>query len=301
MLAMIFTASLLAQTGVTPAPSLEPALRRIIAASGAEVAVAYRTLDGRTELLLDPDKAFHAASTMKVPVMIELFRQAHAGALTLDDSLPITNEFHSIVDGSRYALNEEDAPDKDVIAALGQTLTLRQLCEAMITVSSNFAANLLIEKLGVENIRHTVASLGADGMHVLRGVEDQKAFDRGLNNATTARALLVLLERIAQGRAVDRESDEEMVRILARPKAFPDAIAAGVPAGTIVAHKTGNITNIHHDAAIVYAPRPYVLVILVRGTQDLAKSSALMAALSKTIYESLGGGGPERAAITLLI
>ena len=224
MLTALFTASLLAQAGGMPAASLEPALRRIIADSGAEVAVAYRTLDGRTELLIDADETFHAASTMKVPVMIELFRQAHAGTLALDDPLPIRNEFHSIVDGSRYTLAEDDAADTEVVAARGRALTLRQLCEAMITVSSNFATNLLIEKLGVENIRHTVTALGADGMHVLRGVEDQKAFDKGLNNTTTARALLVLLERIAEGRAVDKESDAGMVRILARQKVSPDAI-----------------------------------------------------------------------------
>jgi beta-lactamase class A len=286
MLTVLITASLLAQAGGTPVASLELALRRLIADSGAEVAVAYRTLDGRTEVLIDADKTFHAASTMKVAVMIELFGQAHTGALSLDDPLPITNQFHSIVDGSRYALTEDDAADKDVFAALGRTLSLRQLCEAMITVSSNFATNLLIEKLGVENIRHTVTALGADGMHVLRGVEDQKAFDKGLNNTTTARALLVLLERIAEGRAVDKESDAGMVRILARQKVSPDAIPAGVSAGIVVAHKTGNITRIHHDAAIVYAAKPYVLVLLVRGIDDLQKSAALMAAMSKVVYES---------------
>jgi beta-lactamase class A len=223
---------------------------------------------------------------MKVPVMIELFRQAHAGTLGLDDPLPIRNDFHSIVDGSSYALTEGDAADREVFAALGRTLPLRRLCEEMITVSSNFAANLLIEKLGVDNIRRTVTSLGADGMQVLRGVEDQKAFDKGLNNTTTARALLVMLQRLAQGRAVDREADAEMVRVLARQKVSPDAIPAGVPTGVVVAHKTGNITRIHHDAALVYAQRPYVLVVLVRGIDDLQKSTALIAALSKAIYES---------------
>jgi beta-lactamase class A len=287
MLTMLIAASLLGQGAGLPRQSLEASVRAIIAASGAEVAVAYRTLDGRSQLLIDADTPFHAASTMKVPVMIELFRQAHSGALSLDAPLPIINDFHSIVDGSRYALSETDDADKDVVAAMGRTLTLRQLCEAMITISSNFAANLLIEKLGVENIRRTVTSLGADGMHVLRGVEDQKAFDAGLNNTTTAGALLVLLTRIAQGTAVDTESDAEMVRVLARQKVSADAIPAGVPAGIVVAHKLGNVTRIHHDAAIVLAPRPYVLVILVRGIDQLDKSAALMARVSKAVYDSL--------------
>ena len=273
--------------GVTQPPStatLESAVRALVTSSGAEVAVAFRTLDGHEELLLDPDKPFHAASTMKVPVMIELFHQAADGRLRLDDPLPIRNEFSSIVDGSPYKLSDGDDSDKELYAAVGRTLTLRQLCEAMITVSSNFATNLLIDKLGVERVRQTVSRLDADGMQVLRGVEDQKAFDKGLNNSTTARGLLVLLERIGRGEAVGKAEDAEMVAILARQK-FNEAIPAGLPADTRVAHKTGNITRIHHDAAIVYAPRPYVLVVLVRGIQDRKQSAELIARVSKTIYE----------------
>ena len=284
MLTLLLTLTL-SQSPERSAPQLETQLRQIIATSGAEVAVAYRTLDGRTELLVDPDKSFHAASTMKVPVMIELFRQARAGTLTLNDPLPIRNDFRSIVDGSSYKLSEGDDSDKEVYAVMGKTMTLGQLCDAMITVSSNFAANLLIEKLGVENIRRTVTALGADGMQVLRGVEDQKAFDKGLNNGTTARGLMVILDRIGHGQAVDPESDAAMIEILKR-QAFNDAIPAGLPPGTPVAHKTGNITRIHHDAAIVYAPRPYVLVLLVRGIGDRKKSAALMAELSKAIYDA---------------
>jgi beta-lactamase class A len=284
MLFLSLTAALVVQ-GSASSTSLENQLRHVIASSGAEVAIAYRTLDGRTELFLDADKSFHAASTMKVPVMIELFRQAQKGGLSLDEPLTIGNEFHSIVDGSPYHLSEGDDSDTAVYAAVGKSLTLRELCELMITVSSNFAANLLIDRLGVENIRKTVAALGADGMDVLRGVEDQKAFDKGLNNATTARGLLVLLDRIAHRDAVDANADGEMIEILKRQK-FNDAIPAGVPPGTPVAHKTGSITRIHHDAAIVFAPRPYVLVLLVRGIDDQKKSATLMADLSRVIYEA---------------
>jgi beta-lactamase class A len=268
------------------AKSTESALRDAIAASNAEVAVALRTLDGRTEILIDPDKVFHAASTMKVPVMIELFRQAQARTLSLEEPLPIRNEFRSIVDKSPYQLSEGADSDKAVYAALGKTLTLRQLCEAMITVSSNFAANLLIERLGVANIRRTVTKLGADGMQVLRGVEDQKAFDQNLNNSTTARGLLTLFLRLGKGTAVGRKADAEMIEVLKRQK-FNDGIPAGVPPDIAVAHKTGNITRIHHDAGLVYAQRPYAIVILVRGIQEQKESAPLIASLSKIAYTSL--------------
>jgi beta-lactamase class A len=284
LIAAITTATI-AQVPSPKAASLERQLRSEIAKSKAEVAIAVRTLDGKVEVLIDPDKQFHAASTMKIPVMIELFRQAHAGILKLDEPLTIRNEFKSIVDGSPYKLSEGDDSDKAMYDALGKTMTLRQLCEAMITVSSNFATNLLIDRLGVENIRGTVTRLDVDGMQVLRGVEDQKAFDKGLNNSTTARGLMVLFERIAAGTAVAREADREMIEILKRQR-FNDAIPAGLPKRVPVAHKTGNITRIHHDAGIVYAGRPYVVVLLVRGIQSQKESGALMARLSKLIYKS---------------
>ena len=271
------------------APSLEVRVREAIAASGADVAVAYRTLDKRDALLLGADTVYHAASTMKIPVMIELFNQAGQRTLSLDDPLPIRNAFRSIVDGSPYTLSEGDDSDRELYAKVGGTMTLAQLCEAMITVSSNFATNLLIEKLGVDNVRRTVTRLGAEGMQVLRGVEDGKAFEKGLNNSTTARGLLTLLEKLAHGQAVSASADAAMVEMLKRQK-FSDAIPAGVPAGVAIAHKTGNITRIHHDAAVVYGSRPYVLVVLVRGIDDKKQSAALIAGISRLIYESTASG-----------
>jgi beta-lactamase class A len=262
---------------------LHSRVQKLIDGSAAEVAVAFETLDGQLSLSIDPDKSFHAASTMKVPVMIELFRQAEAGTLSLDEPLPVKNDFHSIVDGSVYQLSVGDDSDAEVYKAVGKTMTLRQLCEAMITVSSNFAANLLIERLGAKHIQATTDRLGATGMHVLRGVEDQKAFDAGMNNTTTAQALEVLLMRLAAGQAVSPKVDAQMVAILERQQ-FHDAIPAGLPDGTVVAHKTGNITKIHHDAAIVYGKRPYVLVVLVRGIEDEKTSAALIAAISRQIW-----------------
>jgi beta-lactamase class A len=275
----------LLQSSASAEPSaLHARIQSIIHTSGAEVAVAMRRVDGGAELLIEPDTIFHAASTMKVPVMIELFRQAQEGNLSLDDPLPVKNEFHSIVDGSVYQLDVGDDSDEAVYKAVGKTLTLRELCEAMITVSSNFATNLLIEKLGVENIRRTVSRLGGDGMQVLRGVEDSKAFEAGKNNTTTARGLLVLLAKIARGEAVNARADADMVAILRRQK-FNDAIPAGVPGDIPVAHKTGSIMRIHHDAGIVYGPRPYVLVVLVRGIEDQKKSTALIAEISRAVWD----------------
>jgi beta-lactamase class A len=270
-------------------PRVSAEIQRVIKASGADVAVAFQTLDGRDELLIQPDVAFHAASTMKVPVLIELFRQARAGALSLDDRIPIVNQFHSIVDGSPFTLDTSDDSDAEVYKHIGGTLTYRELAEAMITVSSNFATNLIIEHLGAKSIQKTTDALGARGMHVLRGVEDDKAFQKGLNNSTTARALLTLMESLARGKAVDATASGEMVAILKR-QTFNSRIPAGLPPGIPVAHKTGEITKIQHDAAIVYAGRPFVLVILVRGLDDAKAGSALAADITRILYRASQGG-----------
>jgi beta-lactamase class A len=239
-----------------------PGIQESIRKSGADVGVAFRTLDGKTEWFFRADEV-----------------------LKLDDPLLIKNEFRGLVDGSVYVLDPGDDSEVDLYKALGQTRTLRQLCELMITVSSNLATNLLIEKLGVENIRATVHSLHADGMNVLRGVEDGKAFAKGLNNTTTARGLQQLMDAIVRGEAVDQDSSRQMIEILER-QTFNESIPAGLPPGVRVAHKTGEITKIHNDAAIVFAPKPFVLVILVRGIADKKESAGLMADITRQIYQA---------------
>jgi beta-lactamase class A len=262
------------------------ALRARIARSGAEaVGVYYRTLDGRDSLLLDAAQRFHAASTMKVPVMIQVFRDVDAGKLRLDDSIPVRRTFHSILDGSPYGLDPADDSDSTLYGRVGGRASVRELVELMITVSSNLAANLLIDRVGAERANRTAHALGADSIAVLRGVQDIPAFNAGRNNTTTARDLGVLLLGVANGTAASPASCRAMVDVLTRQR-FNDGIPAELPPGTRVAHKTGDITAINHDAAIVYPAQdpPYVLVILTRGIQDQKVSSRLIADLSLLVY-----------------
>ena len=265
------------------APEIQSIQERI-RKSGADVGVMFRTLDGKSSWSFHEDEVFHAASTMKIPVMIELFHQVREGKVNLTDALPIKNEFHSLVDGSVFRLDPKDDSEVELYKAVGQTRTLAQLCTLMITVSSNFATNLLVDKLSVDNIRAVVTALHADGMNVLRGVEDNKAYEKGLNNTTTARGLLVLLEAIAKGQAVDEGASRQMRDILEK-QTFNEGIPAGLPAGIPVAHKTGEFTKHHHDAAIVYAARPFVLVVLVRGIAESKESAALIANITRDVYK----------------
>jgi beta-lactamase class A len=258
---------------------------RIAQEPGAHVGVAYIDLANGDTLFLNADSSFHAASTMKVPVMIELFRGAAAGSFAMDQRLMLVNQFASIVDGSLYSLDSTSDSDTTLYHRIGERIAIDTLLRLMITRSSNFATNTLIALVGADNVTRTMRSLGAKRIQVLRGVEDGKAFDKGLNNTTTARDLAIILRSIEEGKAASPAATRQMLGILLAQE-FNEKIPAGLPAGTRVAHKTGEITAVSHDAAIVYLPgrKPYILVVLTRGIPDGNHSSKLIADLSALVY-----------------
>jgi beta-lactamase class A len=228
---------------------------------------------------------FHAASTMKVPVMIEVLRRSQQGAFTLEQPILIINDFASLADRSRFKLDSADDSDSSLYRRVGQRVPVNELMRLMITRSSNFATNELIELVGAAHVTAGARSLGAARLQVLRGVQDLKAFDAGLINTTTARDLATLLVEIENGRALSPASSALMRDILLAQE-FNDRIPAGLPPGTRVAHKTGEITAVSHDAAIVYplGRKPYVLVVLTRGVPDGKVSAALIADISRLVW-----------------
>jgi beta-lactamase class A len=264
----------------------------------AEIGVAWRDLETGREFFFNEKQMMHAASTMKVPVMIEVFRQAEtdeAPKFRLDDSLLIKNEFKSIVDGSPYRLDLSDDSDSSIYPAIGTKMTIRQLVESMITASSNLATNILIERVGAENVMATLRELGVKNMQVRRGVEDTKAYQRGLNNQTDAFDFMLTLQAIAEKRAASPKACDTMLAILQRQK-FRDGIPAGLPSGALAANKTGWITGITHDGAIVFPEkqassdkprRPYVLVVLTKGIQEEKSAQRVIAAISGKIYSAI--------------
>jgi len=250
--------------------------------------VYYRDLTTGDSLTVGAATRFHAASTMKLPVMIQLFRDRDSGFLKLDDSVTITNTFKSIVDSSPYQLDVTDDSDSSLYKRLGQKATIRELIELMETVSSNLATNLLIAKVDAKRANATAHALGADSILVLRGVEDGKAYRAGLNNTTTARDLGVLLAAIAQGNAASPGSCQEMLAILGRQH-FNEGIPAGLPPGTTVYHKTGWVGEVvYHDAALVQPAKGgrYVLVVTTGGVKKDEDAHALVRDISKLIFDS---------------
>ena len=290
---MLCSLALAAEARPVKKSSLDEARKKIaelVTASGAEiVAVAFRDLASGSELLINPDANFHAASTMKVPVMMEIYRQASAGGLSLDDRLPVKNDFLSIADGSHFSISATDDSEPSLYKRIGETATIRELMRLMIIASSNLATNILIERVQPARVMELMREMGAHHIRVLRGVEDGKAFDRGLNNTTTARDLMILLRRIAAGRAISRQASDEMIRVMLDQQ-FNEGIPAGLAKDARVAHKTGSITRINHDAAIIFLPnrKPYVLVVLTRGLSDEARAHRLIADISRVIYGLVG-------------
>ena len=249
--------------------------------------VAFKTLDdsGETVLINERDM-FHAASTMKTPVMIELFKQAEIGQFSLDDSIEVKNEFRSIVDSSGYQMDISEDSEGELYKQIDQKRTIRKLISDMITMSSNLATNILIEKVGARNVTQTMRSYGADSIKVLRGVEDIKAYERGLSNRTTALDESIIYERLGRGQAVNKEASEEMIKILKRQK-FNDMIPAHLPNNVEVAHKTGWITGVHHDSGLIILPdgRKYVLVLLSKNAPNREQVISTFADISNLIYK----------------
>jgi len=239
------------------------------------------------------DHYFHAASTMKLAVLLGVFRQIDRGELGLDAPVHIRNRFTSIVNQEPFMLDLGRDADPDVYGHLGRTLTVRELAYWMITKSSNLATNLLVDVVGIQTIQQALDELEIDGVRVLRGVEDQAAFQAGLNNEVTANGLLKMLRLIADGKAYSQKACEEMLNIMLEQQ-YRSGIPAGLPKAARVAHKTGNISTVHHDAGIVFLEgrKPYVLVILTQFTAETGRGTAV-AEVSRDIFNTLAGTNYE--------
>lgn len=272
----------------TLAGQMEPFFHR----KDVEIAVAYRNLGTGAFYYHDEDEPFHAASTMKLPVMMALFQGIDAGQRRLSDPIAVRNQFQSLVDASTFTLDPKDDGDPDLYQAVGSTRTLEELIRRMIARSSNLATNVLIERLGASSATDLLRSLGAYRMKVLRGVEDEKSYQAGLNNTATAKDLETLLLTLAKGEPFTPASNAKMIEIL-EAQEFNEKIPAYLPKGVPIAHKTGDITGVHHDAAIVFPPgeSPYVLVVLTSGFRDEKQANQTIAEISRVVWQRRGDRG----------
>jgi beta-lactamase class A len=271
-------------------------VRRIRQEAGAEsVAAAYYDYETRSRWDYYGDEVFHAASTIKVPMLLGVFGAAHKGRLPLNGRVHVRNRFLSVADGEPFRVDSGRDANSVVHRHLGKTMRVRELARHMIVTSSNLATNLLVEVVGLDEMRAAVRELGIEGITLERGVEDERAFEQGINNMVTANGLVDVLRHIEEGTAFSVMASARMLEIL-HDQEFRSGIPAGVPDDARVANKTGEISTVAHDAAIVYLPdrKPYVLVVLTQWERGASGRSDTIARISRAVYEHLTDRGEAR-------
>ena len=262
------------------------------AGSATSIAVAFFDFKHQTEWSVHAERWFHAASTIKVPVLLGVFAAIERGGLTEFSRIHIRNRFYSIVDGSPFRIDISRDSTPEVHEAIGKTLQVRELARHMIVTSSNLATNLLIDIVGVDRIKETLKELDlSDGIDFQRGVEDNVAWEKDINNRVTAEGLLKALRMIAEEKAISPAASKHMLDIL-HGQEFKRGIPAGLPGEARVAHKTGEISTVAHDAGIVYLPDrpPYVLVILTEWKPSSSGRQDTIARISRAVYEHVTEG-----------
>ncbi len=271
---------------------LNDELERLAAESKARaIAVALHDFETDFRFSLRGDRWFHAASTIKVAVLLALFRAADEGRLQLNDSLHVRNRFFSAAGGTVFHVSADRDATPELYQSIGRTAKISALAHAMICGSSNLATNLLLDFVGVEYARTVLREAQVHGIELQRGVEDQAAHERGINNQATADGLLCLLSGI-RGDFLTNESKQQVIQILLDQR-FNSMIPAGLPPHAIVAHKTGEISTACHDFGIVYLPErePYIVAILTEFDPDQEGRRETVAAISGAIYGFLQGTG----------
>jgi beta-lactamase class A len=278
----------------TPAPSRALALRaeieRIEKESGAKaIAVALHDLETGFDLRYNQDRWFHAASTIKVPILLGAFAAIDRGELLPHSRVHVRNRFLSIVENIPFRVESDRDANSAVHSAIGKMMRVDELAYHMITTSSNLATNLLLGVIGTDAVNQTLRELDVDeGIELRRGVEDELAFEKDINNRVTAEGLLRILVMLAEGKAFSPALSRRMMDIL-HGQEFNQGIPARLPKGARVAHKTGEISTVAHDAGVIYLPKrkPYVLVILTEWDASTTGRSRTIAAISHAIYEFL--------------
>ncbi len=269
-------------------------VERLSAESKARaIAVAAHDFESGLGFSLRGDRWFHAASTIKVAMLLAVFRAADEGRLHLDDSLHVRNRFISAADGAPFRLSPDSDAMPELYQLVGRTTKISTLAEGMIAASSNLATNLLLDFMGVEYARKVLKDAGVGGVELRRGVEDYAAHHDGINNEVTADGLVRLLSAV-RGDFLRNESKEQAIRILLEQR-FNSMLPARLPAHAAVAHKTGEISTACHDMGIVYLPErePYIAVILTEFDSEGDGRREIVAAISGAIYRLIVGAEPR--------
>lgn len=254
---LLFLATCLAQT---PAPSagkqkvlwqkLEANIQEVDQHLDGVMGVALEDLTSGDHFFLHEDEIFAQASSIKITVLANLYLQAQQGKLKLTDS---------------YTVQSSDlVPDSDIMAGLtpGVTrLTLRDLATMMVAVSDNSATNVLIDRVGMQNVNLMLDALALTHTRLRRKMMDLQAAKEGRENISTPREMMTLLDAIYHGRVLNKESTDEFFKMLSTNK--DSFIPRDLPPSLKVANKPGELEAVRNDSGIVFVEgRPYVICVM---------------------------------------
>jgi beta-lactamase class A len=252
----------------TPQPYLDAALeaqiRRVAIAPGT-VSVSIRNITTGAQAEINGQEVFPAASLFKLPVLVEVIKQYRSGLISLDDPIQIRQD--QWADGSGV-----------LQARIGERIPVRELLRLMIAESDNIAALALMDLVGVDNINRTMQSIGLEWTKV----QDRRA--NNLLHVTTARDMGMLMDVLATGQLVDRETSEETIRLLELKQA-QNWLDDRLPWFTRVAHKWGELPSVRHDAGILFTPRSTFVVVVMTQGADVASSSDVIRSVSRAAFD----------------
>lgn len=219
-----------------------------------KVSMVYQSLTEDDHYLFQEKEPLIAASVIKLPMMITLFRLAEEGKVSWDETFEVKNNVKVPSCGALTYLHD------------GLCVTLKDLCVLMIILSDNTATNMVFDRIGAEAVNETLRSLGCTATTLRRKMFDAVSSQNGIQNHINASEIAMLLEKMTQGECVSPSADEEMIRILSDQR-LNGKIPFFLHSMDIdVAHKTGEDSGTTHDVAIVFAKKPFVLCFTSNDT-----------------------------------
>jgi beta-lactamase class A len=298
--ALLLSGVLLAQTAEAPATQQELLWQKL----EAEVAAADRDLDGvlgvaitdltsGQQLLVNAGQAFPTASVIKLAVMAELYRQEEQGAAGATGKARL---------GDLYTVRKEDlVADSDILGGLTpgvSRITNRDLASLISSVSDNSAMNVLMDRVGVENVNALLDSLDLKQTRLRRKMMDLEAARQGRENVSTPREMAALLEAVYRGRVVQKPLADDFFKVLSSGRTHYKTMfrAGGIPEDVVLADKEGALEGVRADCGVVFVPgRPFVLCVMTSYLKDEREGEAAISRIAGAAYgtfDRLGRASP---------
>jgi len=236
---------------------MEDSIRTIVRDTDAVVGVAILDLTDQRAFYLNADAIYPTASTIKIAVLAELFRQHERGS--------------GAKLGDLYTVNAKDGVGTEGIlqsmSAGVARITNRDLALLMVSLSDNSATNVLIDRVGMDNVNSWLTQMGLERTRLRRHMLDVKAAQEGRENTSTPRELVTMLRAIHEGRVFGKATTEEFFKMLSTQKS--SYLPRHLPADLMIANKPGNLDAVRNDAGIVFVPgRPFAIAVMTTFATD---------------------------------